>query len=78
MKQVVVPSEHRKRVKSLAHEYIVSRHLAAKTSIDQITKNFHRPGITSDVTNFCRSYEICQKTIPKEMVTKFPWGDNNN
>ena len=59
MKQVVVPSEHRKRVMSLAHESIVGGHLAAKKTIDQITTSFHWPGITSDVTRFCRSCEIC-------------------
>ena len=35
MKQVVVPSEHRKGVMSLAHESIVGGHLAAKKTIDR-------------------------------------------
>ena len=65
MKQVVVPSEHRNRVMSLAHESIVGGHLAAKKTIDRITTNVHWPGITSDVTRFCRSCEICQRTFPK-------------
>ena len=72
MKQVVMPSEHRKRVMSLAHESIVGGHLAAKKTIDRITTSFHWPGITSDVTRFCQSCEICQKTVPKEKVTKVP------
>ena len=75
MKQVVVPSEHRKRVMSLAHESIVGGHLAAKKTIDRITTSFHWPGITSDVTRFCRSCEICQKTLPKGKVTKVPLGE---
>ena len=75
MKQVVVPSEHRKRVMSLAHESIVGGHLAAKKKIDQTTASFHWPGIISDVTRFCRSCEICQKTVPKGKVTKVPLGE---
>ena len=75
MKQVVVPSEHRKRVMSLAHESIVGGHLAAKKTIDRITTSFHWPGITSDVTRYCRSCEICQKTVPKGKVTKVPLGE---
>ena len=75
MKQVVVPSEHRKRVMSLAHESIVGGHLAAKKTIDRITTSFHWPGITSDVTRFCRSCEICQETVSKGKVTKVPLGE---
>ena len=75
MKQVVVPSEHRKRVMSLAHESIVGGHLAAKKTIGRITTSFHWPGITSDVTRYCRSCEICQKTVPKGKVTKVPLGE---
>ena len=75
MKQVVVPSEHRKRVMSLAHESIVGGHLAAKQTIDRISTSFHWPGITSGVTRFCRSCEICQKTVPKGKVTKVPLGE---
>ena len=78
MIQVVVPSEHRKRVMSLAHESIDAGHLAVKKTIDWITTSFHWPGITSDVTRFCRSYEICQKTVPKGMVTKVPLGEFAN
>ena len=72
MKQVVVPSEHRKRVMSLAHESIVGGHLAAKKTIDHITTSFHWPGITSDVTRLFRLCEICQKTVPEEKRTKVP------
>ena len=74
MKQVVVPSEHRKRVMSLAHEFIVGGHLAAKKTIYHITTSFHWPGITSDVTRLFRLCEICQKTVPEEKRTKVPIG----
>ena len=60
---------------SLAQESIVGGHLAAKKTKDRITTSFHWPGITSDVTRFCRSCEICQKTVPKGKVTKAPLGE---
>ena len=72
MKQVVVPSEHKKRVMSLAYVSIVGGHLAAKIILYKITTSLHRPGITGDVTRFCRSCETCQKTVPKGRVTKVP------
>ena len=71
MKQVVVPSEHRKQVLSLAYESIVSRHLAATKTTDLITR-FHWPGITSDITRFCQSCKICQKVVPSGKVTRIP------
>ena len=75
MKQVVVPSEHRIWVMSLAHESIVGGNIASKKTIDRITTSFHWPGNTSGVTRFCRSCEICQKSVSKRKVTKVPLGE---
>ena len=60
---------------SLAHESIVGGHLAAKKTTDRNNTRFLWPGITSDVTRLCRSFEICQKTVPKGKVTKVPLGE---
>jgi hypothetical protein len=72
--QIVVPSTFRKRVMELAHESIVGGHLSAKKTEDRIMTSFYWPGITSDITRFCRSCDICQKSIPKGRVTKVPLG----
>jgi len=39
---------------------------------DRIMSNFWWPGITDDVTRYCRSRDVCQRTIPKGHVTKSP------
>ncbi|XP_060603795.1 uncharacterized protein LOC132756686 [Ruditapes philippinarum] len=74
-KQIVVPTDFRKRVMELAHESIVGGHLSSKKTEDRILTSFHWPGITGDVGRFCRSCDVCQKTIPKGRVKKVPLGD---
>ena len=44
-----------------------------KTSY-RITSSFHWPGIISDITRFCRSCDVCQRTVPKGKVSKVPLG----
>ena len=72
VKQIVVPEVYRKQVMKLAHESIVGGHLGAKTTVDCITSNFHWAGVVADVTRFCRSCDICQKTAPKGRACKIP------
>ena len=43
-----------------------------KKTLDKITSNFYWPGIHGDVTRFCRSCDICQRTIQKRKVPKVP------
>ena len=75
VKQVVVPRKFRNRVMSLAHESIVGGHLGVQKTFDRITSSFHWPGILADVTRFCRSCDVCQRTIPKGRVTQVPLGE---
>jgi hypothetical protein len=74
-KQVIVPQKYRKQVMSLAHESIVGGHLAARKTADRVTSNFHWPGVISDITRFCRSCDICQRTTPKGRTTRVPLGE---
>ena len=75
VKQIVVPEVYRKQVMKLAHEPIVGGHLGAKKTVDRMTSNFHWPGVVADVTRFCRSCDICQKTAPKGCTCKAPLGE---
>ena len=75
VKQIVVPEINRKQVMKLAHESIVGGHLGAKKTVDRITSNFHWPGVVANVTRFCRSCDICQKTAPKGRTCKLPLGE---
>lgn len=74
IRQIVVPFKYRKQVLSLAHESIVGGHLGSKKTLDRISTSFYWPGISSDVTRFCRSCDMCQRMIPKGKVTKVPLG----
>ena len=73
--QVVVPLLFRDHVMSLAHESLMGGHLGTKKTLDRIRTNFHWPGMSKDVNKFCKSCDICQRTIPKGKVPKVPLGE---
>ena len=72
VKQVVVPQILRKQVMFLAHESILGGHLGIKKTMDKVTTSFYWPGIHGDITRYCRSCDVCQKTIDKGKITKVP------
>jgi hypothetical protein len=74
-KQIVVPTDFRKGVMELAHQSIVGGHLSSKKTEDRILTSFYWPEITGDVGRFCRSCDVCQKTIPKGRMKKVSLGD---
>ena len=74
VKQLVVPTTLRGQIMKLAHESILAGHMGVKKTLDRIMSNFHWPGIHGDVTRFCRSCDVCQKTIPKGKIGKVPLG----
>ena len=63
--QVMVPQPLRERIMDVAHSSIMDGHMGVEKTTDKITSNFYWPGIHGDVTRFCRSCDICQKTIEK-------------
>ncbi|XP_033728194.1 uncharacterized protein LOC117317492 [Pecten maximus] len=73
-KQLVVPTKYRENVLRLAHESMMSGHLGAKRTSDRIMMEFFWPGVNADVTRFCRSCDVCQRTFPKGRVSKVPLG----
>ncbi|XP_033761705.1 uncharacterized protein LOC117343459 [Pecten maximus] len=73
-KQLVVPTVYRPTVLQLAHESMMAGHMGAKRTLERITTEFFWPGITSDVTRYCRSCDVCQRTYPKGKVGKVPIG----
>ncbi|KAK7094305.1 hypothetical protein V1264_007945 [Littorina saxatilis] len=56
----------------VAHDSIMGGHLGVKKTSDRIQAAFYWPGLHADVTRFCRSCDICQKTIPRGRVPKVP------
>ena len=70
VEQVVVPKELRIHVMGLAHESMMGGHLGVKKTMDKIQASFYWPGIHGDITRYCRSCDVCQKTLSKGKVTK--------
>lgn len=74
LRQVVVPEKFREIVLHLAHESILGGHQGSKRTADRVMSNFYWPGIQADIKRYCRSCDICQRTVPKGRVTKVPLG----
>ncbi|KAL3854643.1 hypothetical protein ACJMK2_013904 [Sinanodonta woodiana] len=72
--QLVVPQKLRSQVLKVAHETSMAGHLGVKKTTDRVLKELYWPGVNSDVRRFCRSCDICQKTISKGRVTRVPLG----
>ena len=69
VKQVMVPLQLRLEV---ANGSIMGGHLGIKKTTDKIQSAFYWPGIQGDVTRFCKSCDVCQKTVNKGSVPKVP------
>ena len=72
VKQIMVPKDLRHQVMTVAHDSITGGHMGIKKTTDRVLSNFYWPGIHGDITRFCRSCDICQRTVPKGKVTKVP------
>ena len=59
---------------SLNNESAFSGHLGLKKIEVRILPNFFWPGLCQDVIRFCRSYDVCQRTVKKGYVKKVPLG----
>lgn len=71
-KQLVVPKCLRTRVMEQAHNAITGGHQGIRRTTDKVLSAFYWPGLQMDVTRFCRSCAICQKTIDKGSDRKVP------
>jgi len=56
----------------MAHDAVMSGHQGQKKTNDRICREFWLPGFGIDVTRFCRSCDICQRTIAKGRVPCVP------
>ena len=72
--QLVVPKELRRQVMSVNHESAFSGHLGAKKTEVRILPNFFWPGLRQDIIRFCRSCDVCQRTVKRGSVKKVPLG----
>ena len=68
----MVPKTLRKKVMEVAHDSIFGGHLGIKKTKDRIQTNFYWPGMQGDISSFCRSCDVCQKTTAKGSVPRVP------
>ena len=58
--QIVVPRVYRPEILNLAHETPMSGHLGVNKTYHKILNHFYWPGLTSDVSQHCKSCHTCQ------------------
>ena len=73
-RQLVVPSCLRSSVLRVGHDHPMSGHLGTKRTLERIQKDFYWPGIASDVKRYCRSCDVCQRTVPRGYNMRVPLG----
>ena len=71
-KQLVLPHSLRESVLEVAHDSILGGHLATKKTYNRVTSNLVWPGAYDDVSRYCQSCDICQRTILKGRCGKTP------
>ncbi len=49
-------------------------HLGIKKTTDRIQRQFFWPGMRGDITRYCRSCDVCQKTVKRGTIPKAPLG----
>ena len=72
--QLVVPQQYHITIMKLAHESLMSGHLAVKRTIQKVLLEFFWPGISNDIKRYCRSCDICQSTTAKGKTARAPLG----
>lgn len=71
-KYLVVPAECRRAVLTLAHESPLAGHLSHRKTGMKVGEHFYWPGMWTDVRNFCKSCDKCQRMSVKGRVRPVP------
>ena len=71
---MVLPKGYRENVMKVAHDGIMSGHQGISRTLDRIQGQFYWPGMIEDVRHYCRSCDVCQRTIQKGKVGKVRLG----
>ena len=72
VKTLVIPTDCRHTILSVAHESPLAGHFSHRKTERQIKINFYWPGMSSDIKNFCRSCQKCQVVAPRGRVKHVP------
>ena len=66
--QLIVPREYRRQVFKLGHEGIMSGHMGHKKTLDRVQGTFFWPGMVSEISRWCKSCDVCQRTVDRGRV----------
>jgi hypothetical protein len=72
--QLIVPKCFQNVVLAQAHTTILAGHMGIGKTLNRIISNFFWPQVSGDVTRYCKSCDICQRTTPKGQTRKVPLG----
>lgn len=67
-----MPLKLRNEVMRFAHDGIMSGHLGIKKTTKKLMNEFFWATIRKDVQAYCKTCDICQKTIPKGRIPQLP------
>jgi len=59
--QIVAPAVLRPRLLQIAHEIPAAAHLGVAKTTARLQRHFYWPGVTSNVKQFCRMCDVCQR-----------------
>ena len=59
--QIVVPTQLRAKLLHIAHDMPAAGHLGIAKTKARLQRHFYWPGISSDVKDFCRTCDVCQR-----------------
>ncbi|GFR66732.1 Gypsy retrotransposon integrase-like protein 1 [Elysia marginata] len=57
---------------SEARDSLTGAHLGIRRTKDKFLSNFYWPGVDGDVTRYCRSCDVCHRTVKKGIVPRVP------
>ena len=64
-KQLMVPKKLIRKVIAVAHDGLLNWPCGIKRTLERVLSNFHWKDVSEDVRRYCKSCDICQKTLPK-------------
>lgn len=71
--QIIAPTVYRKDILRMAHDGNLAGHLGIRKTLDRVKRSFYWPSVRRDVTDWCRSCDICQKVgKPNQMMKQAP------
>jgi len=72
--QLVVPTDLREKVVSLAHDTLLAGHRGSAKTLSRVQQEFYWPGIHDYITRYVASCDLCQRNVSKGTVPKAPMG----